>query len=374
MSSHVHRSLSRRGFLVASAGAVPVLALAPAPARASGRQRPFGRYGSPAARLDPKTLYVDPLGRGDHTSVRAAVTAAGSGWTLVVAPGTYREMVAVDRTRSEMTWIGASENPRDVVVVYDNAAGTPKPGGGTHGTTGSATTTVQADGFTARWITFANDWLRADHPDISDTQAVALKVQGDRSAFHHCRFLGHQDTLYADSTALGTFARQYFAHCYAEGDVDFVFGRATAVFEQCHFRTLSRTDLAGAPYGFVFAPSTAGANPLGYLVTRSRVSSEAPDGYYKLARPWVPSSDTTARPMLTVRDTRLGPGIDAVEPYANMSDSYPWQAQRFAEYRNTGPGAAVTVPANRPQLTPRQARSATRAAWLGDWEPWKEVC
>ena len=374
MSSHVHRSLSRRGFLVASAGAVPVLALAPAPARASGRQRPFGRYGSPAARLDPKTLYVDPLGRGDHTSVRAAVTAAGSGWTLVVAPGTYRETVAVDRTRSEMTWIGASENPRDVVVVYDNAAGTPKPGGGTHGTTGSATTTVQADGFSARWITFANDWLRADHPDISDTQAVALKVQGDRSAFHHCRFLGHQDTLYADSTALGTFARQYFAHCYAEGDVDFVFGRATAVFEQCHFRTLSRTDLAGAPYGFVFAPSTAGANPLGYLVTRSRVSSEAPDGYYKLARPWVPSSDTTARPMLTVRDTRLGPGIDAVEPYANMSDSYPWQAQRFAEYRNTGPGAAVTVPANRPQLTPRQARSATRAAWLGDWEPWKEVC
>ena len=374
MSSHVHRSLSRRGFLVASAGAVPALALTSAPARASGRQRPFGRYGSPAARLDPKTLYVDPLGRGDHTSVRAAVTAAGSGWTLVVAPGTYREMVAVDRTRSEMTWIGASENPRDVVVVYDNAAGTPKPGGGTHGTTGSATTTVQADGFTARWITFANDWLRADHPDISDTQAVALKVQGDRSAFHHCRFLGHQDTLYADSTALGTFARQYFAHCYAEGDVDFVFGRATAVFEQCHFRTLSRTDLAGAPYGFVFAPSTAGANPLGYLVTRSRVSSEAPDGYYKLARPWVPSSDTTARPMLTVRDTRLGPGIDAVEPYANMSDSYPWQAQRFAEYRNTGPGAAVTVPANRPQLTPRQARSATRAAWLGDWEPWKEVC
>ncbi|MCX3290973.1 pectinesterase family protein [Streptomyces sp. NEAU-H22] len=374
MSSHVHRSLSRRGFLVAGAGAGTALTLAPATARASGRPRPFGRFGSPAARLDPRTLYVDPRGRGDHATVRAAVDAAGSGWTLVIAPGTYRETVAVDRTRTEMAWIGASEDPRDIVVVYDNAAGTPKPGGGTHGTTGSATTTVQADGFSARWITFANDWLRTDHPDITGTQAVALKVQGDRSAFHHCRFLGHQDTLYADSMALGTFARQYFSHCYAEGDVDFAFGRATAVFEQCHFRTLSRTDLAGAPYGFVFAPSTAGANPLGYLVTRSRVSSEAPDGYYKLARPWVPSSDTTARPMLTVRDTRLGPGIDAVAPYANMSDAYPWQAQRFAEYRNTGPGAAVTVPANRPQLTPRQARSATRAAWLGDWEPWKEVC
>ncbi|SHI28325.1 pectinesterase family protein [Streptomyces sp. 3214.6] len=367
--------LSRRGFLAASAGTVAALGLAAPPVRAAtGQRRPFGRYGSPAARR-PQTLYVAPDGQGDFTSVRAAVAATtGSGWTLVLAPGVYRETVAVDVTRTEATWIGASENPRDVVIVYDNAAGTPKPGGGTYGTTGSATTTVQADGFTARWITFANDWLRADHPDITGTQAVAIKVQGDRSAFHHCRFLGHQDTLYADSIALGVFARQYYAHCYAEGDVDFVFGRATAVYEQCHFRTLNRTDLAAAPYGFVFAPSTAGANPLGYLVSRSRVSSAAPDAFYELARPWVPSSDTTARPSLTVRDTRLDAGLDAVAPYTNMSNSFPWQNQRFAEYRNSGPGAVVSVPENRPQLTAEQAESATREAYLGDWEPWKGEC
>ncbi|MFI5795600.1 pectinesterase family protein [Streptomyces sp. NPDC051677] len=369
-------TFSRRGFLAASAGTLAALSLAAPPARAAaGRRRPFGRYGSPAARRTPRTLYVAPDGQGDFTSVRAAVAATtGSGWTLVLAPGVYRETVAVDVTRTEATWIGASENPRDVVIVYDNAAGTPKPGGGTYGTTGSATTTVQADGFTARWITFANDWLRADHPDITGTQAVALKVQGDRSAFHHCRFLGHQDTLYADSIALGVFARQYYAHCYAEGDVDFVFGRATAVYEHCHFRTLNRADLAAAPYGFVFAPSTAGANPLGYLVSRSRVSSAAPDAFYKLARPWVPSSDTTARPSLTVRDTRLDAGIDAVAPYTDMSASFPWQNQRFAEYRNSGPGAVVSVPENRPQLAAEQAASATREAYLGDWEPWKGEC
>ncbi|WP_408990356.1 pectinesterase family protein [Streptomyces shenzhenensis] len=317
--------------------------------------------------------YGDPHGRGDFTTVQAAVTAAtGSGWTLVLAPGVYRETVAVDTTRTEATWIGAAEDPRAVVIVYDNAAGTPKPGGGTYGTTGSATTTVQADGFTARWITFANDWLRADHPGISGTQAVALKVQGDRSAFHDCRFLGHQDTLYADSTALGVFARQYFARCYAEGDVDFVFGRATAVYEGCHFRTLNRTDLAAAPYGFVFAPSTAAASPYGYLVSRSRISSEAPDAAYKLARPWVPSSDTTARPALVVRDSYLGAGIDAVAPYTNMSDAFPWQRQRFAEYRDAGPGAVITVPENRPQLTAAEAASHTRATYLGDWAPWEE--
>ncbi|MFI8188179.1 pectinesterase family protein [Streptomyces sp. NPDC085946] len=375
MLSHPHRPLTRRGFLVAGAAAGAALGLAPGTARADARTRPFGRYGSPAARRDPATLYVHPAGAGDFTTVAAAVAAAtGTGRTLVIAPGTYRETVAVPADRTDMTWIGAGDDPRDVVVVYDNAAGTPKPGGGTYGTTGSATTTVQADGFTAHRITFANDWLRADHPDVTGTQAVAIKVQGDRSAFHHCRFLGHQDTLYADSPALTAFARQYYAHCYVEGDVDFVFGRATAVFEHCHFRTLDRTDLAGAPYGFVFAPSTAGANPRGYLVTRSRVTGEAPDGFYKLARPWVPSSDRTARPMLTVRESWLGPGIDAAAPYANMSDAYPWQDQRFAEYRNTGPGAAVTVPANRPQLSEAEAGSATRAAWLGDWRPAREAC
>ncbi|MCX5364577.1 pectinesterase family protein [Streptomyces sp. NBC_00124] len=374
-SPHRQLPLSRRGFLTASAGAVAALGLASAPASAGGR-RPFGRFGSPAARLTPTTLYVDTQGRGDFTSVQAAVTTVTTtGYTLVLAPGVYRETVAVAATATELTWIGASEDPRDVVIVYDNAAGTPKPdGSGTYGTTGSATTLVRPDGFTARWITFANDWRRADHPGVSGTQAVAIKVLGDRSAFHHCRFLGRQDTLYADSTALAVFARQYFSHCYVEGDVDFVFGRGTAVFEQCHFRTLTRTDLASAPYGFVFAPSTAGANPRGYLVTRSRVSSEAPDAYYKLARPWVPSSDPTARPGLTVRDSRLDAGIDAVAPYANMSDSFPWQNQRFAEYRNTGPGAVITVPENRPQLTDDQAESATRAAYLGDWQPWKRGC
>ncbi|GAA3905609.1 pectinesterase family protein [Streptomyces gulbargensis] len=372
-SSHDPRSgLGRRALLTGGAGAALALALpsGPAAARPVNSARPFGRHGSPSRRPDDRTLYVHPGGLGDHTGVQAAVDAAdGPGWTLVLAPGTYRETVFVDAAQAGMTWIGATGDPRDVVVVYDNAAGTPRPGGGTHGTSGSATTTLRADGFTARGVTFANDFLRTDLPGNPGTQAVAVKVTGDRSAFFHCRFLGHQDTLYADSAALSAFARQYFAHCYVEGDVDFVFGRATAVFEHCHFRTLVRPDLTGAPYGFVFAPSTAAANPSGFLASRCRVTSEAPDGFYKLARPWVPSSDTTARPSLVVRDSVLGPGIDAAAPYANMREAHPWQAQRFAEYRNTGPGARITVPENRPQLTADDAAGATARAYLGDWEP-----
>lgn len=363
--------LARRAFLAAGAGAV--LATASPAAHARPGRGPFGRWGSPAARLTPTTLYVHPAGRGDHTTVRGAVDAAtGAGWTLVLAPGVYRETVLVREELTGLTVIGASGDPRDTVIVYDNAAGTPRPdGSGTYGTSGSATTTVRAAGFTALAVTFANDWLRADHPGISGTQAVALKVMGDRSAFHRCRFLGHQDTLYADSLSASAVARQYFSHCYAQGDVDFVFGRARAVFEHCRFHTLAR-DVDFTPKGMVFAPSTVRANPYGYLAVRCRVTGAAEDGAYKLARPWVPSSDPTAWPSLVVRDTWIGPGIDAARPWTNMSDSYPWQEQRFAEYRNTGPGARVLDPAERPRLTAAQARTATREVYLGDWTPWRE--
>ncbi|MFJ3310256.1 pectinesterase family protein [Streptomyces sp. NPDC086549] len=319
----------------------------------------------PALARDRRVLHVRPGG-----SVQAAVDAVdGPGRTIVVHPGTYREVVNVPVGKVELTLRGATRDPRAVVIVHDNANGTQKPdGSGTYGTAGSATFTSAAAGLTVRDLTLANDWLRADHPEITGTQAVAACVTGDRSHFENVRLLAHQDTLFADTTALGAFDRQYFHHCYIEGDVDFVFGRATAVFEHCHFHTLQR-DVPFTPKGMVFAPSTARANPHGILAVRSRITSGAQDGAYKLARPWVPSYETTAWPSLVVRDTRIGPGVDPAAPYTNMRDAYPWQSMRFREYRNTGPGAVITVPDNRPQLTDAESALHTPAAYLGDWHP-----
>ncbi|MGW7543289.1 pectinesterase family protein [Streptomyces sp. NPDC054770] len=314
---------------------------------------------------DHRTLHVRP---GD--SVQAAVDAVpGPGWTIVVHPGTYRQVVNVPAGKEELTLRGASRDPRAAVIVYDNANGTQKPdGSGTYGTAGSATFTSAAPGLAVRDLTLANDWLRADHPDITGTQAVAAYLTGDRTHVENVRFLAHQDTLFADTTELASFDRQFFRGCYIEGDVDFVFGRAVAVYAHCHFRTLQR-DVTFTPKGMVFAPSTARANPHGFLAVRCRFSSGAEDGAYKLARPWVPTYETTAWPSLVVRDSLIGPGIDPVAPYTNMRDAYPWQSMRFAEYRNSGPGAVITVPDNRPQLTAAEATSHTPAAYLGDWKP-----
>ena len=313
-----------------------------------------------------RVLHVRP---GD--SVQAAVDAVdGPGWTIVVHPGTYREVVNIPVEKGELTLRGATRDPRDTVIVYDHANGTKKPDGTTYGTAGSATFTSAAAGLRVRDLTVANDWLRADHPDITGTQAVAAYTYGDRTHFENVRLLAHQDTLFVETTALGAFDRQYFHRCYIEGDVDFVFGRATAVFEACHFHTLQR-DVTFTPKGMVFAPSTARANPYGILAVRSRITSGAEDAAYKIARPWVPSYETTAWPSLVVRDTWIGSGIDAVTPYVNMRDAYPWQTMRFREYANSGPGAVVSVPENRPQLTAEDAAEHTRRTYLGDWRPYE---
>ncbi|GGQ96640.1 pectinesterase [Streptomyces asoensis] len=321
---------------------------------------------SPAHARSHATLHVRP---GD--SLQAAVDAVdGPGRTVVVHPGTYREAVVVPPDKAELTIRGACRDPRAAVLVLDRANGTPKPdGSGTYGTAGSATFTSAAPGLTVRDLTLANDWLRADHPDITGTQAVAAYVTGDRTHFENVRLLAHQDTLFADTTALDAFDRQYFHRCYIEGDVDFVFGRGRSVFDACHFHTLRR-DVDFTPKGMVFAPATARADPYGFLALRGRITSGAEDGAYKIARPWVPSYETTAWPSLVVRDTWIGPGIDAAGPYTNMRDAYPWQTMRFREYRNTGPGAVVTVPENRPQLTAEEAATHTRQTYLGDWRPY----
>ncbi|WP_405961528.1 pectinesterase family protein [Streptomyces sp. NBC_00024] len=342
--------MRRRTLLTGIAGGLA--AVGTTPALAQGTQ---GR----------RVLHVRPGG-----SVQAAVDAVtGPGWTIVVHPGTYREVVNIPAHKGELTVRGASRDPRAAVVVFDRANGTPRPEGGTYGTAGSATFTSAAPGLTVRDLTLANDWLRADHPDYTGTQAVAAYVTGDRSHFENVRFLAHQDTLFADTTALDAFDRQYYRHCYIEGDVDFVFGRARAVFDACHFHTLQR-DVSFTPKGMVFAPATARANPYGFLALRGRITSGAEDAAYKIARPWVPSYETTAWPSLVVRDTWIGPGIDAVEPYTNMREAYPWQSMRFREYGNSGPGAVITVPQNRPQLTVAEAGVHTRRTYLGEWRPY----
>ncbi|WP_063741225.1 pectinesterase family protein [Saccharothrix syringae] len=298
----------------------------------------------------------------DFDTVQAAVDAAPAGTTITIGKGVYREVLRVPATKRDLTLKGSTGTARDVVIDYDNASGTKKPDGTTYGTTGSATATVEADGFTARDLTFSNSFDRAAHPGITATQAVAVKATGDRQYYDRVRFLGHQDTLYADTRSATTRARQYYRGCEVVGDVDFVFGRATAVFDQTTIRALPRD---GEPAGYVTAASTRRDNPHGFLIVNSTITSDAPAGSYYLGRPWHPGGDPDAVASVVIRDTRLPAAVKAA-PWTDMS-GFPWREARFAEYRNSGPGAGTG--ADRPALTDEQARQHTVRAYLGDWIP-----
>jgi pectinesterase/pectate lyase len=305
-------------------------------------------------------------GSGGYTTVQAGIDAVPAGGTLSIKPGTYREVISVPASKAGITVRGSTGKASDVVVDYDNASGTKKPDGSTYGTTGSATATIAANGFTASALTFRNSFDRKAHPEITATQAVAVKTTGDRMVFDNVTFLGHQDTLYADTAAVGTVGRQYFRNCSISGDVDFLFGRATAVFDRA---TITALDRGSNPNGYLTAASTRRTNPYGFLITGSRVVSSAANASSYLGRPWHPGGDVEAIAQVVVRDTALPAAIKPA-PWTDMS-GFSWKDARFFEYRNTGPGAG-TGP-DRPQLSAAQAATFTAQRYLAGGDGWNPV-
>ncbi|MEV4343800.1 pectinesterase family protein [Actinoplanes sp. NPDC049596] len=372
--------MRRRTFLRLSAGAIT------ATSAAAVAIDPSGALAAPRPNGSVTTLSNDPLssdsltgppqarfvvaadGSGDFDSVQGAVDAAATGEVLIaVRPGVYHGQVVIPASKPGIRLVGLGRRPQDVVIADDRANGTPKPDGGTWGTSGSASVTIDGAGFQARNLTLANLFDEAAHPEITNRQAVAVLTRADRVEFRDVRLLGNQDTLYVNSSDAATIARAYFRDCYVEGDVDFIFGRATAVFERCRIHSLDR---ASTPAGYVTAPSTSITNPHGFLFTRCRFTSDAPAASVFLGRPWHPSNDPAAIGQTVIRDSYIGPHIGP----AGWSDfgTWPWADARFGEFRNYGPGALEGP--GRPQLTWSEAAAYTPAAFLRGADGWSPDC
>ncbi|MGW3650636.1 pectinesterase family protein [Streptomyces sp. NPDC000878] len=315
------------------------------------------RFSGPQRRIgDAVTLHVP----ADYPTVQAAVDAVPDGntgpVTIAVAPGTYRAKVLIPAGKPNILLQGTGRSRSDTVIVYD----TPAAYGGS---TGSATVRIAANDVTARNLTFSNDFDEAA-VELNGEQALAMKTTGDRIVFDNTAFLGNQDTLMTDSPKLDVISRVYVRDSYIEGDVDFIYGRATTVIERSVIRALSRGSATNN--GYITAASTWTGNPYGFLITRSKVVSDAPADSFHLGRPWHPGGEPNAVAQVLFRDTELPAAVKA-SPWTDMS-GFSWRDARFAEYRSYGPGAQVTV--DRPQLSASDAASLTVADYLRGTDGW----
>ncbi|MFI0091126.1 pectinesterase family protein [Streptomyces bobili] len=315
------------------------------------------------------TLTVAADGSGQYRTVQAAVNAVPannpSRVVISVKPGTYRELVKVPSNKPHVTIQGSGASRKDTTIVYNNASGTPKPdGSGTYGTGGSATVAVEADDFQARNLTVSNDFDEGAHQDIAG-QAVALRTAADKVFLDGVIVSGDQDTLLVDTASKDKLGRVYMTNSYVVGNVDFIFGRATAVIDKSVITLKKRWN--GTSAGYVTAPSTV-AGRKGILIANSTVNGDVSDRTFYLGRPWHAGGDAALDPQTTVRNTTLSAAIRTT-PWTDMS-GFSWKDDRFAEYMNKGAGAATgSTSTDRPLLTDAQAANQEVADWLGDWTP-----
>jgi pectinesterase len=295
-------------------------------------------------------------GTGNVRTVQAAVDLVpannSSTATITIKKGTYTGRVVVPANKPNIVFAGATGTATDVVITASRPQST-------DGSDGSATVWLGSKDIEMRHLTIRNDYNESAN---GSSQALALYVKADRQRFRNVRIIGDQDTLLVHGTV-----RAYFYKSYIEGDVDFIYGSGTSVFDNCEIFSSTRNS---SNNGYVTASATPGARAYGILITNSRLTSDGGAGTVYLGRPWHPGGDTTANPQVLIRDSVLGAHVRTSQPWTDMS-GFSWKTARLSEYHNSGPGA--TVNSNRPQMSASTAANYTVPKYLAGSDGWNPI-
>lgn len=314
--------------------------------------------------METKHIYVNQAGAGDTATLAEAFAMAASlpadnAVEIHIGAGTYKEKL--DLERDNVTLLG--EDAETTILTFDDYALFLMPDGIKRGTFRSYTLFVHGDNFTAKNLTFAN--TAGFGPKVG--QAVAVYADGAHMSFENCRFLGHQDTLFTAplpptvvewggfrgprETAPRDNGIHYYKNCYIEGDVDFIFGGATAYFEECEIHSLTRNS---DPDGYITAASTPEGRPYGYVFDKCRFTSDcAPETVY-LGRPWRSYAKTV------ILRSELGAHIKK-EGWHDWNKEEVKELTYYAEYKNYGPGASPETRVSwSHQLSDKEAEEYTK--------------
>ncbi|KAJ1268684.1 hypothetical protein BS78_07G153600 [Paspalum vaginatum] len=324
------------------------------PSWVNGQQERRLLKGNFQGRLKPNVV-VAKDGSGKFKTINDALNAMPTKYTgrylIYVKEGVYAEYVTITRAMENVTLYGdgamktiitGSKNFADGLTTYK-----------------TATFNAQGDGFMAIALGFRNTAGAAKH------QAVALLVQSDRSVFLNCRMDAYQDTLYAHSKA------QFYRNCVISGTIDFVFGDAAAVFQNCILvlrRPMDNQQNIATAQG-----RADGRENTGFVFQYCRFTAESalkdasrPAIRSYLARPWREYSRTL------IMESDIPAFIDKAG-YLPWNGDFGLKTLWYAEYANRGPGAdtagRVTWPGYRKVISKEEAARFTVQNFLHA-EPW----
>ncbi|HRY72436.1 MAG TPA: pectinesterase family protein, partial [Spirochaetia bacterium] len=245
--------------------------------------------------MEKPRLVVGKGSKAGFRTVQAAVDAApeSGGAVIAIGPGEYREKLFVGKPGLRLEGAGRDRT----VLRWDDAAEKPFGDGTKTGTFRSYAAYFGGDDFEAADLSVVNGAGRG--PGVG--QAIAAYVDSRRARFSRCAFRGRQDTLFLGPLpprprVPGSFVgpgesgprilkAHRFEDCLVEGDVDFIFGSAAALFLRCEIRSLR---LPPGMKGYVTASSSPEGAALGLCFLDCGLSGDAEPGSVFLGRPWRP--------------------------------------------------------------------------------------
>jgi len=292
------------------------------------------------AQIISKTVAAD--GSGDYRTVQEALDAVPlknkTSYNIKIKNGVYKEKLFLDSTKEFVSLFG--ENRFNTILTYDDHTGKLSPKGDTINTRTSWSFKILANNFSARDITFQND------AGFTAGQAVAVESDGDKAIFTNCRFTGYQDVLFINN------GRQFFQKCYIEGTTDFIFGSATAWFEQCHIHSKKNSHVTAA--------STPQEKKYGYVFNDCILTGDTSLHNVSLGRPWRPYAS------VTYMHCYIGQHIKP-EGWSNWNNTENNKTARYSEYKNYGPSADASKRVNwAKQLTDEEAKEFNFQKFLSD--------
>ncbi len=212
--------------------------------------------GLPTVSSGPTEITVAMDGAGDFATLQGAADWIPQNNTLqrtiTVQPGIYRDFTVFQQNRNKVRIIGAGADREDTQFIY------PYPSYSGANDRGCGGLRLESSDIYVRNLTFDNQIYYTNNGVVFAGPINTVATTGKRLVFDHVLIKGGQDTLY---TIRGI---AYFNHCEIWGSVDFIYGDALAVFDQCDIVEIRNS---GGP---ITAPSTPYEQPYGIVFLNCR--------------------------------------------------------------------------------------------------------